>query len=361
MRILAIECELTTLLGGSERSYFDVLTGLQERGHQVTLLYGRPGNLLDGYTQAGVRTVQSDHPLILKKGTQWSDLRSMWSAAARIKKLGSFDVIYINFTEAIPFAFILKLRLNVRIVCHIRIPYFGLSRQILWGGKWVSKFIVINKKLKPVYEGVFNAHGKVKVVYNGIAVPAQLPAIKKKPGDPGIRILYLGRIAPEKGTSELVTAFKTATQQGLKGTLTITGAYVASHSGDYRAELKQVIDSSGVSGLVSFSPPVPDPIRYVSEFDLFVFPSTWDEPFGRTIPEAILAGTPVLARDVGIVREIMVDNPAFVFDTDESLSQKLVSFFIGGLTFNFEAARQTIIRDFNKIRMIEEVEQILMK
>lgn len=354
MRILAIECELTTLLGGSERSYFDVLTGLRSKGHEVTLLYSRPGNLLAGYQQAGVRAVQSDHTLLLRSGSKLKDLLSMMSSARKVRSLGPLDVVYVNFAEALPLAFLIKQFIGARIVCHLRVPYFGLSRQILWAGKAVSAFIVINKKLKPVFENVFEANGKVSVIYNGLTIPKRLPIPQQSRNS--IRILYLGRIAPDKGIVELVGAFAKAIREGVKATLQITGGYVASHSGDYRSELQQCLSSSGVEELITISPPVTDPIDYISQFDLFVFPSVWDEPFGRTIAESILAGIPVLARNVGMVGEVMADNPDFIFDTDQSLVSKIEQFFHGNLVFNIDRARERIVRDFNKTRMIDEVE-----
>lgn len=354
MRILAIECELTTLLGGSERSYFDVLTGLQSKGHQVTLLYQRPGNLSEGYEKAGVRLVQSNHTLLLRPGTKLRDLSSMISSARSIKGLDKFDVVYVNFAEALPMSFIIKQLNGIPIVCHIRIPYFGLSRQILWAGRAVSRFIVINNKLKPVFENAFRAHGKVSVIYNGLTIPQHLPTPKQASNN--LKILYLGRIAPDKGIIELVNAFAAATKAGVRATLQITGDYIASHSGDYKSELKQAVSASGVEDIITISPPVTNPIDYISQFDLFVFPSVWDEPFGRTVAESILAGTPILARNVGMVEEIMADNPNFVFDTDDNLTNKIEQFYHGNLSFNIEAGRNRIIREFNKTRMIDEVE-----
>jgi len=355
MRILAIECELTTLLGGSERSYFDVLTGLQGKGHQVTLLYNRPGNLLEGYEKAGVRLVHSDHTLLLRSGSKLKDLSTMMSSVRKVKSLGLFDVLYVNFAEALPLSFLIKQFSGTPIVCHLRIPYFGLSRQILWAGKAVSAFIAINEKLKPVFENAFKANGKVSVIYNGLTIPQRLP-VPQQQNRETLRMLYLGRIAPDKGIIELVGAFAKATKEGVRATLQITGDYVASHSGDYRSELQQALASSGVEDLITISLPVENPVDYISEFDLFVFPSVWDEPFGRTVAEAILAGTPIFARKVGMIEEMMADNPDFVFDTDQNLAVKIEQFFHGNLSFNIDTARERIIRDFNKTRMIDEVE-----
>jgi glycosyltransferase involved in cell wall biosynthesis len=358
MRILAIEDKPTTERGGSERSYFDVLTGLQARGHQVVLLYDTPGDLLTKYLEGGVNVVQSKMPFIIRRARWWSNLRDLLNASNIAKSLGSFDVIYVNFSYALPLAAMIKFRSGATIVCHLRVGYWGLTRQIMWSARFAKQFITINNKLKHTYQKVFQTNN-VEVVFNGIDVPKVLPPTKSYIPGTELRLLYLGRIAPEKGVSEMVGAFANAIKKGLKASLQITGSYVASHSGDYKAELAMAIHDSGVEDLIRIGPSENSPIEYIARFDLFIFPSTWDEPFGRTIPETILAGTPVLARNVGMVEEIMSDNPYFLFDTDETLTTKLMEFYNGTLKFDIEAARASIREKFDKRHMIDGVERIL--
>lgn len=360
MRILAIEDHVTSFRGGSERSYFDVLTGLQSAGHEVSMIYSEEGNLLESYTRSGVKTYKRSHSLLMRGGSKVADFRAIWNTVTFIKKEIKPDVVYLNFTEAIPLAALIRMRLGIPVVCHIRIGYFGLSRQILWCGKLVAAFIVINKKFKPVFENAFKAPGKFSVVYNGITIPSSMPSIKRRnAGDP-LRVLYLGRIANDKGVIEMVRSFSAAVKNGVKGSLHITGSFVASYLGDFRKELTDIIDQSGAAEFISIDEPVTNPVEHISKFDLLIFPSTWDEGFGRTVPESIVAGTPVLARNVGMINEMMVDNPQFVFDTDEQMADKITSFYNGDLQFDFESARLRVIKDFNKIRMVSEVEKILL-
>ncbi len=358
MRILAIEHEVTLLRGGSERSYFDVLTGLQQAGHEVYLLYHTGGNLVDAYSKEGVQLFQREHSLLMRKGTKWNDFRELWKSATYIINQVKPDVIYANFTEALPLAALVHWRSRIPVVCHIRIGFFGLTRQILLGAKVVSKFIVINQKLKPIFEKALRAEGKVDVVYNGIAIPSVLPAAKTGAVST-LKILYLGRIARDKGVVDLVEALGKVLRQGVKAELQLTGGYISSYLGDFKAELKEVIENEGLARFITISAPIPNPIEYIAQFDLFVFPSTTEEGFGRTVVESIIAGVPVIARDVGMVSEMMAQNPAFVYSKTEELAQKILDFAQGKLNFDLNSARERVIRDFNKDRMIAEVEQKL--
>jgi glycosyltransferase involved in cell wall biosynthesis len=48
-----------------------------------------------------------------------------------------------------------------------------------------------------------------------------------------------------------------------------------------------------------------DPACFLSDIDILVVPSLWEEPFGRTVAESLRSGVPVLASDRGGVPEIV--------------------------------------------------------
>src|SRR4051812_33710551 len=121
MRILAFELSPSTLLGGSERSYFDVLTGLSSRGHEVILFHTADGNLVGKYQLAGVETIKLDMSYLIRPGHRLRDINSMFTAMRTVRKKKSPGcTIYLNFAEALPFAATLKLLFGFRIVCHLR-------------------------------------------------------------------------------------------------------------------------------------------------------------------------------------------------------------------------------------------------
>jgi glycosyltransferase involved in cell wall biosynthesis len=360
MNILAFENCPTTAFGGSERSYFDVLTGLQSKGHQVFLFYRQEGNLVEKYEAAGVKTKMVPIPYMLRRGRKIKDLLLIIRAVAAGRFNRKNSVIYLNYVEAIPMVALLKLIFRYPIVCHLRVGFGGLTRQIVYSGRLVDSYIVVNKNFKLTFEEVFRKEG-INVIYNGIRIPAVLPSLKKRASNEKLKILVLGRIAPEKGVLELVSILPQLVSAGVNFSLQITGDYIASHSGDFAKELKELIDSLDINYLVTISPPIDEPVSYIADFDLFVFPAIWEEPFGRTVPEAILAGTPVLARGVGMIGGIMSDNQHFVFDTNEALAGKIIQFYKGALIFDFVHARQRVIQEFNKDRMIGEVEEVLLK
>jgi glycosyltransferase involved in cell wall biosynthesis len=76
--------------------------------------------------------------------------------------------------------------------------------------------------------------------------------------------------------------------------------------GSRRVALEQLATSLGIDERLTITGWKPDARRDIAGFDVFVLPSR-DEAFPLTIVEAMLSSTPVVATDVGSVREAVID------------------------------------------------------
>ncbi len=76
--------------------------------------------------------------------------------------------------------------------------------------------------------------------------------------------------------------------------------------GSGRPHLEELATSLGIRERVSITGWQADARPYIAGFDVFVLPSR-DEAFPLTIVEAMLSSTPVVATDVGSVREAVID------------------------------------------------------
>lgn len=54
-----------------------------------------------------------------------------------------------------------------------------------------------------------------------------------------------------------------------------------------------------------------------SQSKAFLFTSTWQEPYGLVIAEALAAGTPVIANNIGAASEILTDDCGILFDIND--------------------------------------------
>lgn len=144
----------------------------------------------------------------------------------------------------------------------------------------------------------------------------------------GSRLLFVGRLSPEKGVDLLLRAFARVLPTHPSTTLELVGPDVLSpgqfvdpfgrdpvlrdaqryyrQPGLYGAELRRIV-AGGLQDNVTFAGRVANSelaLHYAAA-DVFVFPSQWHEPFGMPLPEAMAAGLPVVATDGGAFPEIV--------------------------------------------------------
>lgn len=137
------------------------------------------------------------------------------------------------------------------------------------------------------------------------------PNFCEDPGDPSSppsaskRILYLGRLAKEKGINVLVAAWKHG-ELGRHGQLVIAG------DGPERLSLEAQIRDLGISSSVRLTGPksradVPELLRSCRAT---VLPSIWYEPMAISIIESFSQGRPVVASNLGSLRDTVRNNVA---------------------------------------------------
>ncbi|HUA25425.1 MAG TPA: glycosyltransferase family 4 protein [Steroidobacteraceae bacterium] len=188
---------------------------------------------------------------------------------------------------------------------------------------------------------------RIHTVGNGVDVLRFRPAAhdgRALEGGP-LRLLYVGRIAPDKGVHLLMDAFDRLVREGLDLQLALIGkpgllpydllsrllggdqSALAAVSGFYGQSLrswlgKEILGhgrsygdalrarlSPAAAARVRFLGTVPQPtlIRTYRAADVLVLPSVWQESYGLPVAEAMACGVPVLACASGGVPELVED------------------------------------------------------
>ncbi|HQC51522.1 MAG TPA: glycosyltransferase family 4 protein [Lentisphaeria bacterium] len=111
-----------------------------------------------------------------------------------------------------------------------------------------------------------------------------------RPGE----ILYVGQVIRGKGVDLLLQA---VAQLSCPWHLTVVG-----EGGDLDF-CRHLADRLGIADRVDFPGFTLTPERFYRQAAVMAFPSRWQEPFGMTGPEAMAMSVPVVAFDVGGVRE----------------------------------------------------------
>ena len=113
-----------------------------------------------------------------------------------------------------------------------------------------------------------------------------------------LRILFLGQLIRGKGADLML---KSLAKLDVPFHCTIAG------DGNDRTMLEQMVMDYKLQEKVHFTGFVSDPETLWDACDVFCFPIRWQEPFGLVGLEAIAHGIPVVAIDLGGVREWLVD------------------------------------------------------
>ncbi|WP_018085451.1 1,4-alpha-glucan branching protein domain-containing protein [Desulfurispora thermophila] len=143
---------------------------------------------------------------------------------------------------------------------------------------------------------------KIEVIPNGVDVASlQLEERLQKEVErvPG-RLVFLGRLVPEKGAQVLIQALATLQVEFPHTHLLVAGR------GPYERALQEQAAQAGVAGKVEFVGFVNDLGRNIllASAQVAVFPSLY-EPFGIVALEAMAAGVPVVISDTGGLAEIV--------------------------------------------------------
>ncbi len=116
----------------------------------------------------------------------------------------------------------------------------------------------------------------------------------------------IGQVTPRKGQLELIRAFAKCLDEGLNGKLLIIGSPMFNSDDEYFTLLKHEAEALGIEKSVVFTGFRKDVPEILCALDTVVINSK-SEAFVVVGIEGLAAGTPVIATDVGGIREMLTD------------------------------------------------------
>ena len=149
----------------------------------------------------------------------------------------------------------------------------------------------------------FIPHRNVVVIPNGIDVRPfdAVPVVRSFPDKP-LRLLYIGRIAREKGLYEALQGMRIANELGVDSRLIVAGG------GPELQRLRRYAVAIGLGSRVVFSGPVfgQDKVKLLEGCDAFLLPS-YAEGLPYALLESMAAGVPVIATPVGAIPDVLTN------------------------------------------------------
>ncbi len=197
----------------------------------------------------------------------------------------------------------------------------------------VDAVVAVSGHVERLFRAAFPSyHGIVAVVPNGVDIDQFRPASTPNEDLESQRLLYVGRVSPEKGVHTLLEAFKLVAARFPRAHLDLVGGrgampmrllvslsddplvrslerfYAPDGSSDYPERLDALVREAGLEDRVTFHSYLPhkEIISYYQRASIVVNPSL-SETFGISIVEGMACGVPVVATRIGGMLDTVVD------------------------------------------------------
>lgn len=288
--------------GGGERYALDLCRALRADGHNVSVLTRRKSAPRDVFEAEGLRkgSIGPGGPL---------DILSPVKLARQLRSTDGETVVHVhNFKDAATAVAARRLLADpgrVRIVCtrHLVKPApTEHSRAEILGR--LDAIIFVSDKARTTFlsSGPAVDADRLHTVLNAIPDPGQYTADRSSDTLGPVKIIYVGRISPEKGPDTLIRALAEIKEIPWAAEICGTGR------GRDVMPLMRLARELGIAGRISWPGHVSEPLRRIAGSDIVVLPTRAPEAFGLTLLEAMSQGVPVVTTDNGAQPEIITDS-----------------------------------------------------
>lgn len=228
----------------------------------------------------------------------------------RAVRYGRFDVLHVHepCTPAVSLAACLLATCPVVGTFHAALERSPAYDGVPWLVERIMRRLDVRVAVSPAARS-FPAKrypGEYRIIPNGVSTE-KYGACVDAPRVKG-RILFIGRAEKRKGLGVLLEAFERVRQRVPGATLTIAGATRRQVLDTARDGYRLPRNLAGVEPLGWVDDA--EKVALLGEAEIVCAPSLSSESFGVVLAEAMAAGTPVVASDIGGYRAVLKDGRA---------------------------------------------------
>ncbi len=314
--------------GPWEQVASNVAEGLVEKGFDVTL-FATAQSITRGKLQSVVTNGYAENTEQDPKVVECLHISHLMEQA------DDFDIIHNHF-DFLPLTFSKLIKTPMLTTIH------GFSS---------AKIVEVYKKynLHTYYASISNADRSreldyLATVYNGID-PANF-SFQQIPKD---YVLFFGRIHPEKGTYEAIQIAKRAGRK-----LVIAG--LIQDQGYFDEKVKPYLNETDVIYVGNAEPKERNVL--LGEAYALLHPISFAEPFGLSVAEAMMCGTPVIAFNLGSMPELILEGKTgFLVNSIDEAVEALANF----QSLKRSDCRNHALLNFSKASMAEDYLEVYRK
>ena len=355
--------------GGAERTTLDVAAALVREGF-TALVASRGGRMEDELAKSGGELIRMEaasksprvmlsnalslRDLIRKRNVSLIHARSRAPAWSALTAASMADIPFVTTYHGIYNAGNPLKRFYNSVMIR--------ADAVIANSQWTADHILREHKRKPKRLVVI-PRGVDLEVFDPAAMPPDRTAQMRKEwgvGEDDFVALLPGRLTRWKGQGVLIDALALLKAQGALGNARAILAGDAQGRDDYEKELREKIETAGLSAHVFIVGHVSDMATAYAASDVVISASTDPEAFGRVAPEASAMAKPVIATDHGGARETVLTNvsgflvpPGDAEALARALERVIATPPHGRVNMGM-AGRAHIIRNYSRERMCNE-------
>lgn len=307
MKVLVLEPS-PVFGGGSEAVALSLSEELAKLGHKVALLHDSGGSMLERYSKFCSNVERMELPGVSLRAPG----RTLRAAVhvARFLRRERVEVAFCSNVGCIETAALISVLAGVKFCFHLGLPcYRGSIRQRL-AFRRTGYGVAPSAHTASTWTRAGWGADRLAVVPNWVDANRFHPAtdqaalrVKLGISTDARCIVFLGRLCPEKGVGDLLSAFARVCVEVPRATLVLVGGPADHYRGELEARLSLL--SPECRAKVSLAGAAQNPEDFLAASDLVCAPSQIEESFGLVVLEAMACGVPVVAARVGIIPEIL--------------------------------------------------------
>ena len=318
--------------GGTERVVDELTRQLVERGHDVAVF-------ASGDSDVAGRLIPTVERALRPAGIE-GDAGAWFATTVKmvVEQAAEFDIIHSHLEWwSIPLARLAPIPAVATFHGRLDLPWADrLLRDAPEG------MVAISRHQASTHPDV-----PWTIIHNGLTLD-RAPFVDK----PGDAFCFVGRVDAEKG---IIEAIDIALRAGRRLRIAAKVGNLARQRDYYESVFRPALQRAGrsVEYLGELQPAERDQLFADSYATLM--PGAWPEPFGLVSIESLACGTPVLARRVGALPEIIREGVDGFFG-DDAVAMAFFADRLGGL--DRREIRERVIERFSAARMADRYEEL---
>ena len=291
-------------VGGAETVMIQCVMGLKNFGHQVEIWHLGSAWVSESCREKGIKDRVIWAPNFYKKSY-------LLPVALLLLIVQSYryrvDIIHSHIYTAVASIAVIAPFLRARHIGTLHDTWFMENRYALrklllrMAVFFGTKLVVISEDMRAKVENKIGIKADaMSVVYNGTDATEFVPD-EKIDRNNKTKVICVARLIPRKRIDLLLDASRELKQKGYCFDMTVVGG------GELEGRLREIVSESELSDTIKLLGERKDIPLLLRSSNIFVLPSD-DEGLPCSIIEAMASGLPVVASDVGGVRELVVDD-----------------------------------------------------